>query len=59
MSARTKLNVAFFNGTLLIAGLLGAVTQSWKVFSVALVVLLVASVITGEIRFRKRGRRDR
>ena len=56
MSARQKLNVAFLNGSLLLAGVLGLATDSGMVFVVALIVLLVGNVMLGEIRSRKRDR---
>ena len=54
MSARQKLNRAFLNGILLLAAILGAAAQSWLVFTIALALLLIASVITGEIRMNRR-----
>ena len=57
MSARTKLNQAFFTGSLLLAGVAGWLAQSWLVFFLALVVLLAANFYDGEIRPRKRSHR--
>jgi len=39
-----------FLGALLIAGLIGGVTASWTAFLIALVGLLVAGVVAGDIR---------
>jgi type IV secretory pathway TrbD component len=56
MGARTKLNRAFFNGSLLLAAAVGLVTNSWLVFGFVLVILLALNLLSGEIRPR-RGRR--
>lgn len=56
MDARQKLNSAFFNGSLLLAGAVGMLTQSWLVFGVALTVLLAANLYAGDIRPTKRKR---
>jgi hypothetical protein len=50
MGARTKLNAAYLNGTLLIAGVVGALTGSWTVLGVALAGLLVWHVVAGTLR---------
>ena len=50
MSAKNKLNGANFLGALLIAGLVYGVTGSLAVGVVALVGLLVAGVVAGDIR---------
>jgi len=50
VNARKKLNRAFFLGSLLLASLLGAVTGSWLVFSMALALLVTTNVYVGEIR---------
>ena len=49
-NARKKLNIATFNGCLLVAVLFGLIAGSWAVFWVALVVTLVGGVYGGEIR---------
>jgi hypothetical protein len=54
MSARDKLNAAFFNGSLFIAGLAGLATASWGTFIGALLGLLVVNVALGHIRPRGR-----
>lgn len=54
MAARTKLNRAFFNGSVLVAAAVGAVMGSWLVFGVTLSALVAVNIATGEIRFRKR-----
>jgi hypothetical protein len=53
MGARTKLNAAYFTGSLIVAGLAGGVTQSWAVFAVALAVMLVSNVCLNEIRLKR------
>lgn len=50
MNARKKLNWAYVNGTVVIAGTLGAVTGSWLVFFVAAGVLTAANLASGAIR---------
>jgi len=50
MGARSKLNGAFLNGSLLLAGLIGGLTESWVVFWLALAGLLMANLTSGEIR---------
>jgi hypothetical protein len=56
MGARAKLNRAFFNGSLLLACVAGAVTGSWLVFGLALAALVAVNIATSEIRFSKRQR---
>ncbi len=53
MRARTKLNQAYFNGSLLIAALVGLVAQSWLLFLLALTVLLAWNLVCQEIRPRR------
>lgn len=50
MSAKAKLNTAYFHGAVVIAGLIGWVAGSWIVFLIALCVLLVARFYAGDIR---------
>jgi len=54
VSARHKLNVAFFNGNLLLAGLAGRATRSWGIFAGTLLGLLLFDVGLGQIRPRGR-----
>jgi hypothetical protein len=49
-AARQKLNRAFFNGSLLLAGAVGALAGSWLVFGLALTALVGANLYAGEIR---------
>ena len=49
MNARRKLNVAFLNGSLLLAGAIGIWTGSCLVFAVALVALVLGNVWAGYI----------
>ena len=57
MGARTKLNRAFANGALLIASVCGFLSQSWIVFWIAVVMLLLLSICSGEIRMANHKRR--
>lgn len=50
MGARAKLNAAYFHGSLLLAALLGLLVQSWPLFILALIVLLISNLYSGEIR---------
>ena len=50
MSARTKLNGAYFIGCVVLAAIVGGLTQSWAVFFIALVVLILGSLMAGDIR---------
>ncbi len=54
MGARQKLNQAHVNGALVIAALVGAVTQSWVVFVLAALLAAGTSVYGGGIRPRLR-----
>src|SRR4051812_3987106 len=54
MSARTKLNLAYTQGCLLLAAVLGLVAGSWTVFVAALAVSIVGSLHAGEIRLSRR-----
>ena len=56
MSARNKLNVAYLNGALLFAAVVGAATESWLVFAAALAVALGAALHGGGIRTGPRRR---
>jgi len=53
MGARQKLNRAYFNGSLVLAGVAGLLTQSWLIFGLALAALLVSNLYTDEIRTTK------
>jgi hypothetical protein len=44
------LNVANFNGSLIISALFGAIAGSWAVFRITLAVPFVGSICAGEIR---------
>lgn len=50
MGARQKLNKAFFNGSLLVAGVVGIIAESWVAFGLTLLVLLAVNLCAGEIR---------
>ncbi len=55
MGARQKLNVAYFNGCLILAAVIGAFTGSGLVFLVALVALVFGGYVSGDIRPRSKG----
>ena len=50
ITARDKLNGAALNGAVVIAGLVAGVTGSWGWFFLALLALLAAAVLSGDIR---------
>jgi hypothetical protein len=50
MNARNKLNVAYFNGCLLVAGLLGLALRSLTIFVMALIALTIGNLCGGGIR---------
>jgi hypothetical protein len=55
MNARQKLNLAYVNGAVVIAGVVGMLAKSWGVFCLALVVLVVIHLTSGGIRPERRG----
>jgi hypothetical protein len=54
MGARSKLNVAFLNGSVFVAALVGWLCKSWAAFGLVLAVLLIGNFVMGEIRPGKR-----
>lgn len=58
MGAREKLNVAYLNGSLVLAAVVGVLAQSWPAFFLTLIVLLSFNLYRNEIRPHKPGRRD-
>lgn len=54
MNARQKLNVAYVNGALWIAGIAGFFTGSWLVLAIVLSGSMVLGFSLGNIRPRKR-----
>ncbi|HWL10658.1 MAG TPA: hypothetical protein VNQ76_19785 [Planctomicrobium sp.] len=54
MSAREKLNMAAFNGSLIIAGALGVLAQSWPLFWGVFCLLIVSNLVTGGIRVKRK-----
>jgi hypothetical protein len=50
MTAKHKLNAAYVIGALVLAGLAGIASNSFLVFWVAFVGLLIADVVAGHIR---------
>lgn len=57
MGARHKLNQAYFNGSLLIAGVVGLATESLGTFVVILAVLVMGNLHSGDIRTKPQNRR--
>ena len=53
-NARTKLNLAYLNGCLLVSAVFGWLTQSWAVFVAALAITLGCGLYGGEIRPQSR-----
>lgn len=56
MGARKKLNQAYLNGALVVAAVVGAATQSWTVFWLAVLFTLGSSLYSGGIRLNGRRR---
>jgi hypothetical protein len=54
MNARQKLNLAYVNGAVVIAGVVGLLAESWGVFCLALIVLMVIHLGSGGIRPERR-----
>ncbi|WP_206107683.1 hypothetical protein [Paludisphaera rhizosphaerae] len=52
LNARTKLNLAYFNGCLLLAAVVGGACGSWLVFILAMAGFVACSVVAGNIRPR-------
>ena len=50
MSARTKLNAAYFNGCLIVSAVIGLVAQSWGAFLIALAITCACGLYGGDIR---------
>ena len=50
MNARGKLNIAYINGSIVLAVITGVLSQSWIVFIVFLVGGVLASLCLGKIR---------
>lgn len=54
MGARQKLNQAHLNGALVIAAVVGVMTQSWAVFWIAALIAAGSGFCGGGIRLRGR-----
>lgn len=50
MNAREKLNVAQVNGSLVVAAVIGVVSQSWSVFLATVLLLVGVKLASGHIR---------
>ena len=59
MSARHKLNQGFIQGSLVIAGVIGAVCGSWIVFCIAAAILVGLCLHAGDVRLTARRRGNR
>ncbi len=55
LGARQKLNIAYFNGCLILAAVIGAVAGSGLVFLLALIALVTIGYASGDVRPRRRG----
>src|SRR5436305_721899 len=53
MGARQKLNVAYGQGGLIVAALVGLLARSWAVFAAMCAVLIGLGLLGGEIRPRR------
>jgi hypothetical protein len=56
-SARNKLNTAYLHDSLIIAGFIVAIGESWNIFILTAAVLTATSVLGGEIRLKQQTRR--
>jgi hypothetical protein len=56
LSARAKLNAVTIQITLIAAGIIGLLFQSWAVFGIAAAVLLACALHQGDIRPPRRRR---
>jgi hypothetical protein len=52
LTAKHKLNAAHFGGSILVGGMLGALTQSGFVFFATTCIILILSVYDGSIRLK-------
>lgn len=59
MNARLKLNQAYINGALLLAGVVAAVAESWSLFFLLTAIFIGLSLYSGDIRTKGKGRRPR
>ncbi len=59
MGARQKLNQGYFLGAMATAGLIGGLAQSFAVFGIAAALLVVASLLGGDLRPPPQRRQDR
>jgi hypothetical protein len=50
VTARHKLNVAFITGIFIVSGLAGMATESYSVFMIALIVMLIGGYHDGSLR---------
>jgi hypothetical protein len=50
MPARQKLNSAALKGAVVVAALIGGLAESWTAFVVAVAVLVVGALLSGDLR---------
>ena len=58
MNARLKLNSAVFQGSLIVAAVVGWAWSSWTVFFMVAVILIAAAFYSGEIRTTSDSKRN-
>lgn len=59
MNARLKLNQAYTNGALLLAGVIAAGAESWSLFFLLAATFIGLSLHSGDIRSKGKGRKLR
>lgn len=59
MSARRKLNQGYVQGSLLIAGVIGAACGSWTVFWITTLILVALNIESGDVRLKTHRRGSR
>ena len=54
LGARAKLNLAYFQGALIVAAIVGGAFHSWWVFGITAMVLIGGQIAVGEIRLKQK-----
>ena len=52
-TAKDKLNAASIRGVVLVAGVVALLLKSWSIFWLLVAILLLTSVMAGDIRFNR------